>query len=103
MERSIGFEPMRKEWHSLMLPLHQLRLLLLAAGVGFEPTIFWFQRPVQLTTLPSRIKLKPRLSVVVTRYRGPVAFTSTSEAIFGRDSQNRTELVSAPEADAITV
>ena len=36
------------------------------------------------------LNLKPRLSVVVTLYRGPVAFTSTSEAIFGRLSWNQT-------------
>jgi hypothetical protein len=36
------------------LPSH---LQTLAAGVGFEPTIFWFQRPAHLTTLPSRNKL----------------------------------------------
>lgn len=34
MERSIGFEPMRPEWHSRMLPLHQPRM---APRRGVEP------------------------------------------------------------------
>ena len=48
-------------------------------------------------------KLKPRLSVVVTRYRGPVAFTSTSEAILwlGRQVSNLLPLGSEPSVPPV--